>query len=357
MRDLFPGTEQSRDAAEPAPTRTSLWIALGIYSLVLVLVTAVTTFAFTGLEGQNHRADDTGSETSASAANTTTNSVRLPFGSQDTVVGTLTVPAGTPRSTQLKFDLTAEGAPISSSRAAMISARVDCRSGGDPVEMLAFGKVSTNVFLAQGGSMSGQALTAETDEELECTLLASAPFITDAGDGLTSMPLHVELSTDSADGVNVAALHWLEDATLFTPGTSKNVLSRKVDDPATLDRMNSTVRLTSCTVVGGSRDGDGANTCREPMTGKESSTVRIQVLARWLDEQGDIASTSTYWDETLAIDYDTHHLPWTLRLADMADAVPEDAVNVVLVVQVESLAGTPFVVHADGTDGVITTHL
>ena len=39
----------------------------------------------------------------------------------------------------------------------------------------------------------------------------------------------------------------------------------------------------------------------------------------------------------------------------MADLVPEDASGVVLTVQVESVAGTPFVVHADGTDSVITT--
>ena len=151
------------------------------------------------------------------------------------------------------------------------------------------------------------------------------------------------------------ALHRLDDATLFEPGTSKNVLSRRIDDPSTLSRMSSTIRLTSCTVVGGSRDGDGTNKCQESMTGKESSTVRIRVIARWLDAEGNIESTSTYWDETLAIDYNTHHVPWTLRQERMGDQVPEDASAVVLVVQVESVAGTPFVVHADGTDGVIST--
>lgn len=41
----------------------------------------------------------------------------------------------------------------------------------------------------------------------------------------------------------------------------------------------------------------------------------------------------------------------------MEDQVPADVSAVVLVAQVESLAGTPVVVHADGTDAMISTRI
>jgi len=238
----------------------------------------------------------------------------------------------------------------------MVSFRVRCSSRSGSVGMQSTGKVTTNVFVGQGGSISGQALTEKTDHAMECTLFAAVPFAEPLDNGPTSLPLRAEFRLGSSAEIHLPALHRLDDATLITPGTRKNVLSLQVDDPSTLNSMSSTVRLTSCTVVGGSRDGSGDNKCQETMTGRESSTVRIRVVARWLDEEGDIESTTTYWDETLAIDYNTHHIPWTLRQGEMADLVPERADAVVLVVEVESVAGTPVVVHADGTDAVVSTH-
>lgn len=351
MSDIFPGLDQDPDEPRPGPSRTARWVGLAAYSLVLVLVAVLCTLAFSGSDDQG--AEDPGTSSTGPASSTST--VPLSFGAQDEVVASVTVPADTTGPVLLYFDLTAEGVPTSTAHAVMISGRVECRSGDDTVEMQASGTVSTNVFVSRGGSMSGQALTVETGESMECDLLASAPFAESADGELTSVPLQASLEAETGAGAHVPALHRLEDATLFTPGTKKTILSRRVDDPSSLDQMSSTVRLTSCTVVGGSRDGDGANKCREGMTGKESSTARVQVIARWLDEDGEIKSTTTYWDETLSIDYNTHHIPWNLRQEGMADLVPENASSVVLTVQVESVAGTPFVVHSDGTDSVITT--
>lgn len=201
--------------------------------------------------------------------------------------------------------------------------------------------------------MTGQALTPETGEELSCTLLASAPFIEVEKDGLSSLPITAELRIDQTVDTHLLALHRLDDATLVRESGFVNVLSRQIDDPRELEQMSTTLRLTACTVVGGSRD-SGPNRCNAGMTGDESSTVRVRIIGRWLDEEGKIQSTSTYWDEILSIDHDTHHVPWTLRQGSMGDMVPEDAEGVVLVVQVESVAGTPFVVHANGSDSVIT---
>lgn len=351
MSDIFPGLDQETDEPRPGPSRTARWVALAAYSLALVLVGVLCTLAFSGSD--DRPSEDPGASSTGPASSTST--VPLSFGAKDETVASVMVPADATGPALLHFDLTAEGVPTSTVHAIMISGRVECRSGEATVEMHASGKVSTNVFVSRGGSISGQALTVETGESMECDLLASAPFAESSDGELTSLPLRATLEADRGNGAHVPALHRLEDATLFTPGTKKTILSRRVDDPSSLDQMSSTVRLTSCTVVGGSRDGDGANKCREGMTGKESSTARVQVIARWLDEDGEIASTTTYWDETLAIDYSTHHVPWNLRQTGMADLVPEDAAGVVLTVQVESVAGTPFVVHADGTDSVITT--
>lgn len=88
------------------------------------------------------------------------------------------------------------------------------------------GKTSMNVFVAKGGTVSGQALTV-------------------VDNGLDSLPVTAYISPSSVDGVHAPALHWPDDATLFEPGTSKNALSLRIDDPSTLSRISSTVRLTS----------------------------------------------------------------------------------------------------------------
>jgi len=322
-------------------------------SLVLILITVIVTLSFAnrdhGVPDSNVSAGDT--EPSAPRPN----EIPLAFGSTDTVVASVDVPPGTGAPALLNYDIDVEPVPATAPRAAMVSFRVECESDGKRVVMQADGKASTNVFVARGGNVSGQALTAESDEAMECRLLASAPYIDIEDDGLDSLRIKASIMTSSTDGVHTPALHRLDDATLFTPGARKNVLSLRVDDPSTLDRMSSTVRLTSCTVVGGSRDSGGTNKCLESMTGRESSTARIRVIARWLDAEGNIGSTSTYWDETLAIDYNTHHVPWNLTQEGMGVEIPEEASAAVLVVQVESIAGTPFVVHADGTDAVIST--
>lgn len=282
------------------------------------------------------------------------NELPLAFGARDTVVDTSTIPAGPKRAHLLYFDFSVDATPAAAPRAAMVGLRVECRDKSGRVEMQAEGNQTTNMFVSRGGSMIGQALTPETGEELSCTLLASAPFIEVEEDGLSSLPISAELRVDSTDDTHLLALHRLDDATLVRGRGFVNVLSRRLDDPKGLKQMSTTLRLTACTVVGGSRD-SGSNKCTAGMTGEESSTVHVRVIGRWLDEEGEIQSTSTYWDEILSIDHDTHHVPWTLRQSSMEDLVPEDAKGVVLVVQVESIAGTPFVVHANGTDSVITT--
>ncbi|WP_208009737.1 hypothetical protein [Nesterenkonia sphaerica] len=266
------------------------------------------------------------------------------------------IPAGTSGAVLLPYDVNVESLAAAAPRAAMVAFRIECHDDDGRAEMQSDGKLSTNVFLAHGGNVSGQALTAPTEKALKCALLASAPFIESTEDGLTSLAVQADLRSESPDGEHLLALDRLDDATLVQTGQAEYVLSLKVDDPAVLDSMSTTVRLTSCTVVGGSRDGGtGENLCLESMTGRESSTVRIRVIARWLNADGEVTGTTKYWDETLAVDYNTHHVPWTLRQGDMAQRVSDSADAVVLVVQVQSLAGTPFVIHADGTDAVIST--
>lgn len=352
LDDIF-DTGQERDTASTSAPRRLLLVATG---LLLVLVTIVATVTVDRALVPYLTGRDSGHEgRSDQAPHSAPDSFPLHFGEHDVAVATVSVPSQPERASLLLFDVDVDPTKVSSPQAAMVSFRVQCNSGSSPVEMESTGKVTTNVFVGQGSSISGQALTAKTDQAMECTLLAAAPFAEPLENGPTSLPLRAEFRPGSSADIHQPALHRLDDATLFTPGTRENVLSLQVDDPSALDSMSSTVRLTSCTVVGGSRDGTGENKCQETMTGRESSTVRIRVVARWLDEDGNIESTTTYWDETLAIDYNTHHAPWTLRQGEMSKLVPERASAVVLVVQVESVAGTPVVVHADGTDAVVST--
>jgi len=347
--DLF---EREQDLGTPhTPRPQSLFLVLG--ALFLVVATVVATLAIDRSVGPSDEAsqpEETGGDVESRP-----NSLPLRFGAQDVTVDSVTIPARPARAALVHFEVDVQPTAMPTSQAAMVAFHVECHSDEGSIEMQSSGNVTTNVFVGHGGSVSGQALTASTDEEMTCTLMAGAPFAKPTEAGPTTLPLQAELKLASSTEVHRLALHRLDDATLFTPGTRKNVLSLKVDDPATLDSMSSTVRLTSCTVVGGSRDGGGENKCQKSMTGREASTARVRVIARWLDDEGNIASTTTYWDETLAIDYNTHHIPWTLRLGEMAQPVPDTAEAVVLVVEVESVAGTPLVVHADGTDAVVST--
>lgn len=345
--DLFPNAEPDAPEHHPRP-RLRWWLALLSGAVVLVVVTALVTVGVTSQQSAPPP------ESPNPGADSPTNDVAVEFGAQDTVIDEVTIPAGEKRASLLHFDVDIAGIPTAKPRAAMVALRVECRTEDGRVEMQTDGKQTTNVFLAQGGSMAGQALTAESDEKMTCTLLASAPYIEKEDDGLTHLQMQADLRLGRSDTTHMPALRWLDDATLLKPGDQQNVLSRQIDAPAALEQMSTTVRLTSCTVVGGSRDGGGEYKCEESMTGRESSTVRVRVIARWLDEEDNITSTSTLWDETLAVDYNTHHVPWTLQQDALAERAPDDASAMVVMVQVESVAGTPVVIHADGTDSVLS---
>lgn len=355
MSDIFPQPDPENEP-ESTPARHSRALGIIAYSLALVLVAVVATLSINNVmhDGAEPEESSPGPSGTVPPEDQGASEVPLAFGEQDAVVDSVTLPGGETDPSLVEFDVEVDPVDTSTPQAAMVSFRVECAADGDRVSMQTDGKVSTNIFLARGGHVAGQALTPETSGEVTCNLLASAPFIEATDDGASSLPIRADLRRQPTDGAHVPALHRLEDATLIRPGTNQNLLSVQIDDPAALDKMSTTVRLTSCTVVGGSSD-SGQNKCQASMTGRESSTVRMHVIARWLDEDGNITSTTTYWDETLAVDYNTHHVPWTLRQADMAAEVPEDAQAVVLVVQAESLAGTPVVVHADGTESIITT--
>lgn len=353
MADVIDNFSEHNPGQTPSPSRVRRSSKLVAYAVILVLVTVVATLKLAETEPGSH--ERAGVSDGGAAQAPRPNHLPLGFGEHDVMVDTETVSAGPGELSLLEYDVEIENTPTAAPRAAMVSFRVECHSGGERAAMQSTGKTSTNVLLAHGGSVSGQALTAATDGDLECNLLASAPYIEIEDDGLSSLELNADLQTKPTDGAHVLALHRLDDATLVRKGSALIVLSQRLDDPETLDQMSTTVRLTSCTVVGGSRDGSGENKCTEAMTRHESSTVRARVIARWLDAEGNIESTTTLWDETLAIDHDTHHIPWTLRQAGLNEKVPDDASAVVLVVQVDSIAGTPFVVHAAGTDSVITT--
>lgn len=354
MSDLPSSSEPHYEAS--APRRALDWVKLLVGALVVVFVTATATLVISERSNRTAYGPESSDRDPHASSSALRDPLHLAFGSHNKIIDSVTIPSGSNGASLLLFDVRVVGTAASRSRAAMVSFRVDCYSKGGNVEMQADGKVSANVFLARGGLVSGQALTEPAEMELKCNLLASAPFIEPTDDGLTFLPLRADMQFDTRGGLNLHGLHWLNDATLLEPGDQKNVLSRQIDAPARVDQMNASLRLTSCTVVGGSRDA-GANKCESSMTGRESSsTVRIRVVARWLDAEGKIESTSTYWDETLAIDYNTHHVPWNLRLSGMTDQVEYTASAVVLVLQVEAIAGTPFVVHADGTDVTFTIH-
>src|SRR5699024_3033255 len=124
-------------------------------AVVLVVVTALVTVGVTSQQSAPPP------ESPNPGADSPTNDVAVEFGAQDTVIDEVTIPAGEKRASLLHFDVDIAGIPTAKPRAAMVALRVECRTEDGRVEMQTDGKQTTNVFLAQGGSMAGQALTAE----------------------------------------------------------------------------------------------------------------------------------------------------------------------------------------------------
>src|SRR5699024_10157016 len=154
--------------------------------------------------------EDTGPADSSSDPAERPNALPLAFGDQDTVVDTVTIPAGTGGASLLQFDVEIGATPTSPSRPAMVSFRVHCRSGDERLGLQSDGTVSANLFIAGGGQVSGQALTAESDEEVQCSRLASAPFIEMTDGVLSALPVEAELRAQATDGNHLLALHRLE---------------------------------------------------------------------------------------------------------------------------------------------------
>jgi len=348
-------TSRRDDSADSSPNPRSRICLFTIVVVLLIVATATVTLTLDRLSKPEDRSSSDNSIRQPSINSTpTSNEVSLDQEQRDTVLDSVTIPADEHGSSQLRYEVDIGAVPMAAYHAAFVSFEVECTDGSDSVAMKTTGKAGTNVLLSRGAKVSGQALTSSSDSDLRCELLARTPFVDSDKIGTDALPVRAGLRREPTDATNTPANHELRDATLLEAGSNTNVLSLKVDDPASLEEMSTTVRLTSCTVVGGSRD-SGKNKCTKSMSGRESSTVRLRIIARWLDRSGRVMSTTTYWDEMVAIDYNTHHLPWNLRQADLADRVPPEAQAGVLVVQVSSVAGTPAVVHADGTDSVVTT--
>lgn len=349
-------TARREDPADGSLKPRSRICWLTVVAILLIVATATVTLALAQLSKPEDRNGNENSLRHPSTDSTpTSNEVSLNQEQRHAVLDSVTIPADKHGSTQLRYEVDIDAVPMAAYHAAFVSFEVECAEGSDSVAMKTTGKAGTNVLLARGAKVTGQALTPSSDSELRCELLARAPFVNSDKIGTDALPVQADLRREPTDVTNTPANHELNDATLLEPGSNKSLLSLKVDDPASLEEMSTTVRLTSCTVVGGSRD-SGRNKCTKSMSGRESSTVRLRIIARWLDRSGKVMSTTTYWDEMVAIDFNTHHLPWNLRQADLGDRVPPEAKAGVLVVQASTVAGTPAVVHADGTDSVISTN-
>ncbi|GGC89898.1 hypothetical protein GCM10011512_16060 [Tersicoccus solisilvae] len=300
-------------------------------------------------------------DVSGSTPSTEADSSAIPLGSSEKTVARIHVEGKAGNPALITYDAAVGAADAPSSQAAMVSFRVECRSpDGKDLPMQTTGTTTTNVFIARGGTLRGQALSpALPDGQTTCSLIGGAPFATApvSGMGDASLPVTVELRQVTAGDPSFQQMDGeLEDATALTRRTSEAVLDTRFDTDSRHLDVFATVRLTSCTVVDGSRDGDGPLACKPGMVGPDASTVRIRVLARTYDDAGKQIGGATLWDEDAAVAPSTHHLPWTIRLENIDRRMTGKSATTRITVIVGSVAGTPVTVHANGTDGVVSHH-
>lgn len=257
------------------------------------------------------------------------------------------------------YEITVHPLAGETTHAAMLSVEVRCSTQGDSsVDMVSTGEQTTNLFLAEGGTLRGHALVAhDTEDDVECTLYGGAPFADPGRSGKSSVAASVTLNQHIEPGAHYAEIPNPQGkAILLRPGQSSVVLDGSTEAGRLPDELFATVRMTSCTVVGGSRDGgDEENLCLPEMTGREAATIRLSATLWWIDDQGATVGQETISDETTAIGWSVHHLPWSLRLSELGATQPDEATRARVTVRVDSVAGTSVVVHGDGTSGVLVS--
>ncbi|MBK0330727.1 hypothetical protein I8D64_04860 [Brachybacterium sp. MASK1Z-5] len=277
----------------------------------------------------------------------------LPAG--DTKMSEVEVPADSKGPTQLKYHVEVSPAAIDSDTGVLVAARVACDTSGG-ADMVFDGITSTNVVLARGGSLEGEALVDAT-AATHCRVVVSAPLDSAAASVQPEVTVRTRL-TAAASGAGVEFLDMKgSEPQLVSRNRPAYVTEGRIDQPKKGFDLTQTVRMTSCTTEGGSRDGgESRNLCTPGLVSDKPAAARVRINVVWYDAEGNEVADRTVWDEVNSIDPAVHHLPWTVNISGIQPPGDVPAASARIITRVDSTAGPPFVVHESGTGAVSSPH-
>ncbi|QCR52974.1 hypothetical protein C1N80_04845 [Brachybacterium sp. SGAir0954] len=198
---------------------------------------------------------------------------------------------------------------------------------GEPVEL-------SNQFL----------LAAEETGDRRCKVALSSPNESAAAAGTTvdaevtwtAKPVDEAVSVPSEDRLPV----------VIQPGerraTFRYVMPLPADSREVL-RVMSTLRVTTCTIVNGSREG-GQTLCPESQTDERGSSFDIDLRADLLDEDGNLCDSLDLIRDATHVDQTTHH---AVRSLNKVQTLPEEPCGdrVQFVLAVDNQGPAPLLVH------------
>lgn len=334
------------DNSSGTPCRRS-WLLAGALLLALAVVLAVAV-----LPGQE---DPDGAEQAPPAAATSTLPPYppAPYSRVDDV--TLTVPeegrfaqgtfwaeAGTDY--VVTMDLESTKPEGSGGRSMYLGVTLSCspQAGGPGISVGG----TQNMLTGEVTTYSNQGIVSvPEDGGIDCSIKVSAPYDDVASNG-TTFEIDGTWRADPVDGEAIAAS---EDGLPRTVevGTEEVVMTADLPlDTAAEDQLRAltTLHLTACTIVNGSRE-DGRAWCSEGSLDEDGSVVTVDLQAQLVDEKGEVCDVlggaTTDPDH---IDLYRHHRVLSLELVEELPEAPCGQ-TVRLSASVHNEGPAPVVVH------------
>lgn len=211
-----------------------------------------------------------------------------------------------------------------------------------------------NMITAQPTSFANQGLIrVSEDGPVDCSVKASAPYDDVASAG-TAFPLE---TTWRVEAVGEGSASAPDDSlpTTLESGTTRTVLVLDIPRESVTDgdlRTMTSLHLTTCTIVNGSRE-DGRAWCEEGSLHEGGSVVAVTLTASLLDDRGEVCAqlgtTSAGPDH---IDRYRHH---RLLSLDLQSSMPEQPCGDMVRVRADlrNDGPAPLVVHRSNSTLVV----
>lgn len=195
--------------------------------------------------------------------------------------------------------------------------------------------------------------TARTSGLQECAVIVDVPSYP-TGHGAATLHLASTIRSTSAPTPNASmASQNDQQPIVIKPGETRTISSpiTRVPTEAQGVLAGQSVHLTTCTIENGSQDLTSANLCTPGSINRGGSTVTMTVTLDEVDK-GTVCRRHDIADETLPIDYDTHHALASFGSTDGSISMT-CGTSARLSTKIYNLGPAPLIVHRRSTVSVI----